>query len=142
MGRRCNVSTTSDRFLRSQKHILFKQRYILFKLGHNIFKQNISFFSHGNMSLATDFSDFSDFNDVLDLFIAVRGRLRFVAVAVFVVYLLPLSCPSIFRKRGRWAQMSEMLLFENVMFQFGKDLFCLKMIGFCLTNDVFLSFSV
>ena len=47
----------------------------------------------------------------------------FVAVAVLVVYLLPVSCPSIFRKRSRWAQMSEMLLFENYMFQFGKDLF-------------------
>ncbi len=39
MARRCNVNTTSDRFLRSQKHILSKQRYILFKLGHIIFKQ-------------------------------------------------------------------------------------------------------
>ena len=48
-------------------------------------------------------------------------RLRFVAVDVFVVYLLPLSGPPIFRKRGRWAQMSDMLLFEND--QFGKDLF-------------------
>ena len=76
---------------------------------------------------------------MFDLLIAVCGRLRFVAVAVLVVYLLPLSGPSIFRKRGRWAQMSEMLLFENDMLQFGKDLFLFENDRFLFDN---LSFSV
>ena len=73
------------------------------------------------ISLSNKTTDFSNFSDVLDLLIAVCVRLRFVAVAVLDVYLLPFSGPSIFRKRGRWAQMSEMLLLENDMLQFGKD---------------------